>query len=205
LQVSLEIDLSMASSARVESLSTRPRRADASRNYDKLIDAALAAFTESGAEASLEGIARRAGVGIGTLYRHFPSRQALLEAVYIEEVESLCKSADDMTELPPWDALVGWLRRFVAYAATKRALATELMASVGQDSDVFRKCHDAIWQAGEPLLVRARESGVVRPDVDFTDVVRMVSGITMIRTASPEDIDRILILALDGLRYRPSE
>jgi AcrR family transcriptional regulator len=75
----------------------------------------------------LEEIARRAQVGIGTLYRHFPNRQALLEAVYVDELEALCRSADDVAELPPWDALVGWLHRFVAYLATKQALAQELL------------------------------------------------------------------------------
>ena len=191
----------MATSTKRESLSTRPRRADACRNYDKLVESARAAFTEAGSDASLENIARRAGVGIGTLYRHFPSRQDLLEAVYVEEVELLCRSADDLSELPPWDALVSWLRKFVGYATTKRALSAELMTSMGKDSEVFRKCHDAIWQAGEPLLTRASQAEVVRPGIEFGDVVRLVSGVTMIRYAEPEDIDRILILALDGLRY----
>jgi len=85
----------------------RPRRADALRNYEKLISAAREAFTEQGTSASLEEIARRAGVGIGTLYRNFPTRQALLEAVYVEEVQSLAASAADLAGLPPWDALVG--------------------------------------------------------------------------------------------------
>ena len=95
-----------------EALDRRPKRADARRNYDSLIEAARAAFTENGAEASLEDIARRAGVGIGTLYRHFPTRQALLEATYLEEVEALCASAAELSDLEPWDALVAWLNRF---------------------------------------------------------------------------------------------
>src|ERR1700728_4348972 len=91
----------------------RPQRADARRNYDKVIAAARSAFTESGAETSLEGIARRAGVGIGTLYRHFPNRQALLEAVYVDELEDLCRSAADFADLAPWEAFVAWMRRCV--------------------------------------------------------------------------------------------
>jgi len=183
-------------------LAERPQRADARRNYDKLINAARQAFTDLGSSASLEEIARRADVGIGTLYRHFPTRHALLQAVYVEEVEALAASADDFADLPPWDALVAWLRRFVAYALAKRALSDELLATIGMESDVFRKCHDAIWQAGEPLLRRAQEDSSVRADTDFADVVRMVSGISMIKSATPDQLDRILLMALDGLRYQ---
>ena len=192
----------MTTSVTAESLSRRPKRADACRNYDKLIEAARDAFAEDGADASLEAIARGAGVGIGTLYRHFPSRQDLLEAVYVEEVETLCRSADGLSDLPPWEALVDWLHAFVGYVATKRALSSELLATVGMESAVFRKCHDAIREAGEPLLVRAQKAKVVRADTDFMDLIRMVSGITMIKSADAEQIDRILGLALDGLRYR---
>src|ERR671923_2811080 len=109
-------------------LSKRPKRADARRNYDKLIAAGREAFTERDRSASLEDIARRAGVGIGTLYRHFPTRTDLIEAVYVEEVEALCRSADDLSDEAPWDALVGWLHRFIGYVATKHALAEELFA-----------------------------------------------------------------------------
>jgi AcrR family transcriptional regulator len=182
-------------------LSSRPKRADARRNYDKLIEAARAAFTEHGSDASLEEVARRAGLGIGTLYRHFPTRHALLQAVYVEEVEALAASAADCSTLPPWDALVTWLRRFVAYALAKRALSEELLTTLGKDSDIFRKCHVAIWQAGEPLLERAQRDGAVRADTNFGEVVRLVHGVSMIKSADPGDIDRILILALDGLRY----
>jgi AcrR family transcriptional regulator len=183
----------------------RPKRADARRNYDKLIAAAREAFTEDGSAASLEDIARRAQVGIGTLYRHFPTRQALLEAVYLEEVEAICQSAEGLSELDPWDALTTWLRRFVGYAATKRALAEELLAVTGADSEVLASCRTAISAAGVPLLERAQRAGVARPDTTFLDVGRMVGGIAVIRGADPEQIDRILELALDGLRYRPPD
>src|SRR5947199_9606301 len=103
-----------------------PKRADAQRNYAKLIAAARDAFAEGGAATSLEEIARRAGVGIGTLYRNFPNRQALLEAVYVEEVRGLRRAADELGDESPWDALVGWLHGFVGYMVTKQALAQEL-------------------------------------------------------------------------------
>jgi AcrR family transcriptional regulator len=181
-----------------------PKRADARRNHEKLLEAAREAFTEVGSGASLEEIARRAGVGIGTLYRHFPTRQALLEAVYVDEVEALSRSAAELADLPPWDALAAWLRRYVSYATTKKALAEELSASVGAETTVFQMCKDAIFSAGEPLLQRAQEAGVVRSDTDFTDVARMVFGIAAIPASDPQQIERILDVALDGLRYRAS-
>src|ERR1700732_453143 len=109
----------------------RPMRADARRNYEKLVASARAVFTAEGTSAPLEDVAERAGVGIGTLYRHFPTRQALLEAVYLDEVEALARAADELAELSPWDALTRWLQRYVAFAATKRAL-TEALLEVSQ-------------------------------------------------------------------------
>ena len=184
-------------------LSRRPKRADARRNYDKLVGAARAAFAADGTSASLEDVARRAEVGIGTLYRHFPTRQHLLEAVYVDEVEAMSRQADDLAELAPWDALSEWLHRFVGFAATKRALAEELLAYMDQDAVVFQSCRTAVTDAGERLLRRAQEAGVARPDTNFNDVGRMISGIAAIRNAEPDEIERILELALDGLRYRP--
>ncbi|WBB67337.1 TetR/AcrR family transcriptional regulator [Micromonospora sp. WMMD812] len=175
----------------------RPKRADARRNYDSLIAAAREVFAESGSGASLEEVARRAGVGIGTLYRNFPSRRDLFEAVYVEEVQALSRSAADLADLPPWDALVAWLHRFVAYVATKRALAEELV----HDSEVFRSCRIEIYAAGEPLLRRAQEAGAARPDASFEDVVRLISGITAYQFMEPAQRDRVLAMALDGLRY----
>ncbi|MDX6376429.1 MAG: hypothetical protein QOE98_732 [Gaiellaceae bacterium] len=183
--------------------SQRPMRADARRNYDKLIAAAREAFTEDDSTASLEDIARRAQVGIGTLYRHFPTRKDLLAGVYQEEVEALCRSADDFADLPPWEALAGWLHRFVGYAATKKALAQELV-NVDPEDQAFRSCRDAVNATGNALLERARAAGVVRPDAAFSDIGRMVGSIATMRGAEPEQIERILDLALDGLRYRPT-
>ena len=178
----------------------KPKRADALRNYEKLLAAAREAFTEQGASASLEDIARRAGVGIGTLYRHFPTRQALLEAVYLGEVDAVCESATALAGEEPYEALAAWLRRFVAYVATKKALADELFSDGG--AAAFRTSHDRIFAAGEPLLKRAQEAGAVRADTDITDVIRLIGGIAKMPSADPEQTERVLDVALDGLRYR---
>ncbi|RIQ30097.1 TetR/AcrR family transcriptional regulator [Jiangella rhizosphaerae] len=178
----------------------RPKRADARRNYEKLLAAAREAFAEAGVSASLEDIARRAGVGIGTLYRHFPTRQDLFESVYVDEVEALCRAADELAGLPPWDALAGWLRRFVTYTATKRAIAEAL----NHDSSVFATCRKAINTAGEPLLRRAQDSGAARPEASFDDVLRLVGGVTMYPFADPVQLERVLTMALDGIRVRPA-
>jgi AcrR family transcriptional regulator len=184
----------------VTGLAQRPKRADARRNYEKLLRAAGDAFEQDGTGASLEDIARRAEVGIGTLYRHFPTRQALLEAVYIDEVEEMSAKAGDLGDLDPWDALVTWLRQFVRYAATKRALADEMLNTIDAEAPVFVACRAAITSAGQMLLERAQEAGEAREDTTFSDVGRMVSGIASIRTADPGQIDRILDMALDGVR-----
>jgi AcrR family transcriptional regulator len=181
----------------------RPKRADARRNYEKVVAAARDAFAEGGTATSLEEIARRAEVGIGTLYRHFPNRQALLEAVYVDEVEGLCRSAVDLAELPPWEALVGWLHRFVGYLATKQALAQELLNYVDRDAELFQSCRSALWTAGGPLLERAQQARVVRGDTDLSEVIQMVGGIAKIPASTPDQIDHILDIALDGLRYQP--
>ena len=180
----------------------RPKRADARLNYDKLVAAARALFTEEGTSAPLEDVAERAGVGIGTLYRHFPTRQALLEAVYVDEVEAMARAAEELSELPPWDALSQWLHQYVGFAATKRAL-NEALLEAAPDSNVLLACRTAITGAGTALIERAQRAGVIRADADFMDVVRMVGGIALVPTADPGQKERMLELALDGLRYRP--
>jgi AcrR family transcriptional regulator len=182
----------------------RPMRADARRNYEKLIAAGRAAFTEADTQASLEDIARRAGVGIGTLYRHFPTRQNLIEAVYVDEVEALSRSAQDMAGMPPWDALVGWLHRFVGYVGTKQALVDELFAHGHDSTDVFATCRAALYAAGEPLLERAQQADAVRTDVDIGDVLYLVGGIAKLSTLDHEQVQRLLDVALDGLRQAPA-
>ena len=104
-------------------------------------------------------------------------------------------------DIPPWEALTGWFGRFIDYVATKRALVEEMLATMTKDAPVFRTCHDAIFGAGEPLLERAKQAGVVRPDVEFAEAIALVSGVTMVRNATPEQMKRVLTVALDGLRY----
>jgi AcrR family transcriptional regulator len=186
------------------SLQPRPKRADARRNYEKIVVAARDAFAERGASTSLEEIARRADVGIGTLYRNFPTRQALLEAVYIGEVEDVSRLAAEYAELEPWEALTGWLHRVVGYLVTKQALAQELLDYVGRDAPLFQSCRSFLFAAGEPLLVRAQEAQVVRTDTTLAEIIQMVGGISKIVTLEPGQVEHILDIALDGLRYRPA-
>ena len=180
----------------------RARRADAKRNYDKVVVAAKEAFAETGASTSLEAIARRAGVGIGTLYRHFPTRQALLEAVYIGEVQQLCSATQELLALPPWESFVAFSHRLVGYLATKKALAHELMDYVDRESAFFKSCRADLFIAGEPILKRAQEEGVVRSDTDFTEIIQLVGGIAKIEETAPGQREHILDIALDGLRRR---
>jgi AcrR family transcriptional regulator len=175
-------------------------RADARRNYEKLVAAARASFTETGNETSLESVAERAGVGIGTLYRHFPTRQALLEAVYADEVEAMARSAHGLADRDPWDALKEWFHQYLGFAATKHALM-EALLEAAPDSDVLVSCRAAIRDAGTELIRRGQEAGVVRADVEFLDVGRMVGQIGIANTDA-EQKERMLQIVLDGLRYR---
>src|SRR5690242_9609543 len=184
-------------------LTTRPKRADARRNYQKVLAAARDAFAEGGEATSLEEIARRAGVGIGTLYRHFPNRQALLEALYVNEVEELSRSAAELDGLDPWEALNSWFECLMGYLATKRALAAELTNYLDPDAPLFKASRASLFAAGEPLLKRAQEARIVRDDVEFTDVLHMVVGISKLPTSDPKQTEHIIRIALDGLRYRP--
>jgi AcrR family transcriptional regulator len=184
-------------------LLARPKRADARRNYEKVLAAARQAFAEGGEATALEEIARRAGVGIGTLYRHFANRQALLEALYVNEVEAICRSAEQAEDGDPWEALSTWFQRVIAYLATKRALANELLDYLDQDAPLFQHCRTALYAAGAPLLKRAQGARAVRADVDFAEVMQMVAGIAKIPSTSPAQTEHILRIALDGLRYRP--
>ena len=176
--------------------SRRPHRRDAARNYDALVAAAREAFAEHGADASLEDIARRAGVGIGTLYRNFPSRRELFESVYAEDVNELVRVAEEVAELEPWGALTSWLERFTGYMVTKRAIREALDG----ESEIFDACRDSLYAAGGPLLQRAQEAGVARKDMDIGDLLRLVSGVTGTAFVDDAQRDRVLGIALDGVR-----
>ncbi|MEV7346474.1 helix-turn-helix domain-containing protein [Streptomyces sp. NPDC093544] len=174
----------------------RPHRKDAARNYDALMTAAREAFAENGAEASLEDIARRAGVGVGTLYRNFPTRRHLFESVYAAEVNDLCRVAEEVAVLEPWEALASWLRRFVDYTVTKRAIREAL----NNESEIFLACRDSMYAAGGPLFERAQKAGQARTDIAFDDLLRMVAGITSTNFLDDAQRDRVLAVALDGVR-----
>src|ERR1700756_4163042 len=157
----------------------RPMRADAQRNYAKLLGAASEAFLESGADdVSLEEIARRAGVGIGTLYRHFPARQALLEAVYKDQVDGLKVLAGKLlASESPGAALGEWMRAFVAFGRTKRSLSSALVATIGKDSELMSACSMILRGCTETLLSRAQEAGEVRPEVRSADIMRLAHAL----------------------------
>ena len=174
----------------------RPHRADARRNFDALLVSAREAFGKHGTNASLEDIARCANVGIGTLYRNFPTREDLLVAVYVGEIEDLCTAAHDLADAPPWDAFTQWLDHFAEYVARKLAL----LQAMNKDAEMFRTCRAAMSDAALPLFKRAQESGELREDVTLDDVLRMVSGIVASVYVDDEQRDRVIGIALDGLR-----
>jgi AcrR family transcriptional regulator len=176
----------------------KPRRADALRNYEALLAAARTAFAEHGTNASLEDIAQRAQVGIGTLYRNFPTRDDLIEAVYVSEIESLIRTADRLTAEEPWAALTGWLDRFVDYVGTKSVL----IEAMNRDSAVMAACREALYEAGAPVLERAQEAGVARKDIGITDVVRLIAGVAGVAAEDDAQRRRMIGLAVDGLRAR---
>ncbi len=189
----------------------RPLRADAVRNRTKILAAAAATFAESGTDASLEEIARRADVGIGTLYRHFPTRAALIEHVYRSRVDELCATAPELLEhLAPLRALEEWVLSFTAYVGQKRGMVAALRAALGEEpTTVFTDTHDKLSAATTLLLDAARREGAIRGDIEPMDLLRAVSGVCMAGADSgqgdpaekAEQTRRMLGLVLDGLRY----
>jgi AcrR family transcriptional regulator len=176
-------------------------RADAARNRAKLVETAREVFTTEGGQASLEQIAKAAGVGIGTLYRHFPTRLDLLEAVYRDEVDVLRETAEKVIpNNSPVDALAQWLEAFVDYAATKRHIFTELVEAVGRESDLMTHSRAVIYDNAEALVSAAQDAGQIRTDVTSTDVLRLVGGCTMMPNFDRAQTRRILAVVMDGLR-----
>jgi AcrR family transcriptional regulator len=174
----------------------RPHRVDAARNFDAILAAARAEFTEHGTDAALDDIARRAGVGPATLYRHFATRGDLIEAVYVAEVDALCQDATRLaTQELPWPALVAWVRHFVTYMATKRVL----LDALDRDSGTFRACRDALYEFGGSLLARAQQSGEARTDLTIDDVLRFIVGVTGSPFGSDQQRELILDMAVAGL------
>src|SRR5271168_726931 len=164
----------------------RKPRADAQRNRNRVLEAAKEAFTRSGAHASLDDIARQAGVGAGTLYRHFPSRDELLEAVYRTEVAKLAAAEQKFAEtMSPIEALRAWMFLFIDYIATKKLIAPALNTLVGGHSKVFEASYDQIWGAIRALVKRAIKSGDIRKDLDPIDLLRALIGVSNV-ASSPD-------------------
>jgi AcrR family transcriptional regulator len=179
----------------------RQMRADARRNYDRLIAAAREAFTERGVEASLDDIAKRAGVGPGTLYRHFPNREALLAAVYRTDVEARAVLANQLAaEYSVEEALTRWLRLQVTDLKFKRGLGGAIKTMLGADSETFVFCRDMLRGAVGNLLVPAQQAGIIRSDVEPADVLRLVHGVAVSCESDPDQAERLLAIVLDGLR-----
>ncbi|RDJ07875.1 TetR/AcrR family transcriptional regulator [Rhizobium grahamii] len=180
-------------------------RADARRNREKLIEVATAAFAESGVEASLEEIARRAGVGIGTLYRHFPTREHLVEVIYRRELEALAAAATELGVKHPSDiALEEWMRRFVGYIAAKRGMASSLKILMDSNASLFAEGSGILRSAADGLLKAAAQEGTIRNDIDTTDLLHALSSIYSL-PSSPEWRDRsnrLIGLLMDGLRRK---
>ena len=187
----------------------KPLRADAQRNIERLLDAARARFAKEGPDASLDDIARDAGVGSGTLYRHFPTRVALLEAVYRDEVARLCAEGDRLLEsdTEPGEALAEWLRVYVSFGAMKRGLMGPLTTALGQDSDLFSTCKTMVRSTGGRLVEQAQKAGTIRDDVEISDVLTLASAISHageLTGQGPEISERLLTVAIDGLRQSGS-
>ncbi|MFV0128117.1 TetR/AcrR family transcriptional regulator [Streptomyces sp. HMX112] len=182
----------------------RPMRADARRNYERLLGEARAAFAEHGTDASLEDIARRAGVGIGTLYRHFPNRHALMNAVFQEALGALLERSRQLTETDqPCEALVKWLRAIITHAGEYRGLASALMSASHDRSSALSQCSVPMREAGSGLLERAVDCGAVRAGVSIDDLLQLTNAIALAAERSPDDpelADRLLTLTLLGLK-----
>ena len=183
----------------------RKPRADSARNRQSLIDAAKAGFSEVGLNVSLEEISRRAGVGIGTLYRHFPTREAVVEAVYRREVEHLAEAVPQLLETSPaGEALHKWMHLFVDYIATKRLIAPSLAAAAVRGSSLHTTSVELITRALTTLVKRAVASGDVRKDIDPSDLLRALVGVSY---GNPDagwqaSARRLVDILMDGLRRK---
>ena len=185
------------------SAASRKPRADAQRNRIHLIEVARAAFTELGAEVALEEIARRAGVGIGTLYRHFPTKDALLTEVYRHAVEQLAVAAARLSEtLAPVDALREWMRLFVDYIATKQVMAPALGAMVGGTASLYASSGPTIRTAISQLIDRAVANGDIGRDIEPLDLLRAVMGVANVNNGPgwQASANGLIDILIDGLR-----
>jgi AcrR family transcriptional regulator len=183
----------------------RPKRADARRNQERLIAAAREVFADAGVGAAMEAIAQKAGVGVGTLYRNFPQRIDLVEAVYATDVEELSEAARTVVAtLEPWPAVVAFFEAFVRYARTKRTLLSELQHAFEKNPALRSHSRELIHGAFDLVIDRGKEAGVIRNDVDGSDVTQLVSPVCTNPAIPAEQVERLVAMILDGLRY-PAE
>jgi AcrR family transcriptional regulator len=186
-------------------MTDRPLRADARRNRDRLLEVAVRAFAADDPGVSLEAIARAAGVGIGTLYRHFPTREALVEAAYRSELDRLCEAAPELLKGRPADAaLRTWMDHFVDYMTTKRGMAEALRAVIASGGNPYAHSRDRLLTAIGQLLEAGATAGTVRADADPADVLSALNGVTLAvpEPAQRDRAGRLLDLLMDGLRFR---
>jgi AcrR family transcriptional regulator len=185
----------------------RPVRADARRNRERLLEAAVRAFASDGADVTLEAIAKTAGVGIGTLYRHFPTRDALVEAAYRQELAHLCDAVPGLLRsLPPDEATRAWMDRFIDYMTTKRYMAGALQAVIASGGDPYAESRARLIAAITTLLAAGISAGTLRADVEPNDVLLALSGVSL-AAGTPdqrEQAGRLLNLLIDGLRHHDS-
>jgi len=185
----------------------RKPRADAVRNRELVLEAAKAVFSAGGAEASLEAVARTAGVGIGTLYRHFPTREALFEAVYRREVDHLADLAEQLKREPPVDALRHWMRSNVKFVATKKGMSAALTLAAYKNSELFSYSFDRLTRAVGGLLERAIAAGEIRDDIGPEDLLRALVGMCYLHDQPgwQASVLRLVDVFVDGLRTRPDK
>jgi AcrR family transcriptional regulator len=177
-----------------DQITSPARRADAERNRDKILAAARSAFADPGTEVSMAEISRRAGVGMATLYRNFPGRRELLEALYTNEVNAICEAAE-----APGASLLSWLRQLFAFFASKRHIAAELLKHTDSGNSVFGGSRARVTAAGQPLLATAQQAREVRNDLTLEQVLDLIHAIATIR-GDTSYVQAILQAALDGLR-----
>jgi AcrR family transcriptional regulator len=183
----------------------RPLRADAQRNRDRLLEVAVRAFSVGEPDVTLDAIAREAGVGIGTLYRHFPTREALVEAAYRSELARLCDAAPELLRAaPPEVAMRRWMDRFVDYMTTKRGMADALRAVIASGGNPFEQSRSALLGAVGTLLAAGAATGAIRSDIEPADVFASLGGVSLIAgdPAQRDQAGRLLDLLMDGLRYQ---
>lgn len=190
-------------SRQTEQVPLRKPRSDAQRNRERILEVARQAFSRFGANTSLDDIAREAGVGPGTLYRHFPTREALLEAVYRTGMEKLAAAEQKFAEeLPPVEALRAWLLLFVDYIAAKQLIAPALQALLGDPKKVFETSYARIWEAIRALVKRAIKSGDIRHDLDPIDLLRAIIGVASVATSPDwqQSARRLVDILIAGAR-----